>query len=101
MKGGVIIARTPSVTRTIDTNLVTVLCLDLAEKEPFEQEFRLPASYEKDSAILRIVAKLLPISKQPVQVRQIVKLGPQKYSFPEYLYLQYAAKQTDTENENN
>lgn len=78
-------------TRTIDTNLVNVMCLDIPEKMPFEKELRLPAWYSTDSSILRVMKELLPLSQKPVSVISVEKLGKQNYTFPEYLYIQYAA----------
>ena len=46
-------ARQPMVTRTIQTTVATVLCLDLEKKEPFEKIVKLPRTYKDEKHMMK------------------------------------------------
>ena len=48
-------ARQPMVTRTIKTTKCKVLCLDLANEQPFTKEFILPRTYRDEKAMMKVV----------------------------------------------
>ncbi len=52
-------ARTPQVTRTIKTTIVTVLCLDIVNGEPFNEIVTLPRTYKDEKAMLKEVEKVV------------------------------------------
>ena len=52
-------ARTPMVTRTIITTKANVLCMNIAEGEPFNKEVVLPRTYKDDKALMKQVSKLI------------------------------------------
>ena len=54
-------ARQPMVTRTIQTTHATVLCLNIAEAEPFNQTVILPRTYKDEKAMMKLVEKLINI----------------------------------------
>ena len=52
-------ARTPMITRTIQTTKAKILCLNVLEGKPFEQEVALPRVYKDDAHILAQVKKII------------------------------------------
>ena len=52
-------ARTPQVTRTIQTTKVNVLCLNIKEGSPFNQTVVLPRTYKDDNHMLKAVEKVI------------------------------------------
>lgn len=52
-------ARTPQVTRTIKTTVVDVLCLDIVNGEPFNEQVTLPRTYKDEKAMLKEVEKVI------------------------------------------
>lgn len=52
-------ARTPQVTRTIQTTKVNVMCLNIEEGNPFTQTVVLPRTYKDDKHILKAVEKVV------------------------------------------
>lgn len=62
-------ARTPQVTRTIQTTHATVLCMDIENREPCNKEVILPRTYKDENAILKAVKKVIETDTlKPVQV---------------------------------
>ena len=52
-------ARTPQVTRTIQTTKVNVLCLNIKEGNPFNQTVVLPRTYKDDKKLLKAVEEVV------------------------------------------
>lgn len=52
-------ARSPQVTRTIQTTEVNVLCLDINKGEPFNQKVVLPRTYKDEKHMLKAVEKMM------------------------------------------
>ena len=46
-------ARQPQVTRTIQTTKANVLCIDLANEQPFTQEVILPRTYKDERSMIK------------------------------------------------
>lgn len=63
-------ARTPQVTRTIQTTKVNVLCLNIEEGSPFNQTVVLPRTYKDDNHMLKAVEKV--INSESVKAVHIV-----------------------------
>lgn len=55
-------ARTPQVTRTIQTTHCTVLCMDIENGEPCNRDVVLPRTYKDDNAMLKAVKKVIETS---------------------------------------
>ena len=52
-------ARTPMVTRTIQTTKANVLCLNIVEGEPFNKVVALPRTYKDENAMLKVISKMV------------------------------------------
>lgn len=52
-------ARQPMVTRTIQTTVATVLCLDLVKKEPFEKVVKLPRTYKDEKHMMKKIEAIV------------------------------------------
>lgn len=52
-------ARTPMVTRTIQTTKANVLCLNIVEGEPFNKVVTLPRTYKDENAMLKVISKMI------------------------------------------
>ena len=52
-------ARAPMVTRTIQTTRVSVLCLNIEQGEPFNQEVVLPRTYKDEKHLLKAAEKVI------------------------------------------
>lgn len=52
-------ARTPMVTRTIQTTKANVLCLNIVEGEPFNKVVTLPRTYKDEKAMLKVISKMV------------------------------------------
>lgn len=67
-------ARTPKVTRTITTSVVSILCANIEIGELVNVEFTLPRTYKDDEAILKAVKKanhddnIKPVSVSDVKI---------------------------------
>lgn len=79
-------ARTPMVTRTITTSVVSVLCADIEMGELKNIEFTLPRTYKNEEAILKAVRKantdknIKPVSVADVKiVETLFGMSEQKF----------------------
>ena len=52
-------ARTPMVTRTIQTTKANVLCLNIVEGEPFNKVVTLPRTYKDENAMLKVISRMV------------------------------------------
>lgn len=52
-------ARVPMVTRTIKATKANVLCLNIVEGEPFNQEVILPRTYKDEKSAMKMVEKMV------------------------------------------
>lgn len=52
-------ARIPMVTRTIQTTKANVLCLNIAEGEPFNEVVTLPRTYKDEKSLMKMVEKVI------------------------------------------
>lgn len=98
-------ARTPQVTRTIQTTKVNVLCLNIKEGNPFNQTVVLPRTYKDDKAMLKGVEKV--INSDSVKAVHVVDSVVEEtlYGMTEQKFIELATvlpprKSTDNEDEN-
>ena len=62
-------ARVPQVTRTIQTTNVSVLCMDIQNREPVNIDVVLPRTYKDDETMLKAVKKIAETDTiKPVQI---------------------------------
>lgn len=62
-------ARVPQVTRTIQTTNVSVLCMDIQNREPVNIDVVLPRTYKDDETMLNAVKKIAETDTiKPVQI---------------------------------
>lgn len=52
-------AKTPMITRTIQTTEVNVLCMDIKQGEPFNTTVTLPRTYKDNTAMLKAAAAVI------------------------------------------
>lgn len=52
-------AKTPMITRTIQTTEVNVLCMDIKQGEPFNTTVALPRTYKDNAAMLKAAAAVI------------------------------------------
>ena len=52
-------ARTPMVTRTIQTTKANVLCLNIVDGEPFNKVVTIPHTYKDENAMLKVISKVV------------------------------------------
>lgn len=52
-------ARVPQVTRTIQTTVCNVLCLNLNTKEPFEKTVKLPRTYKDEKHMMKKIEAIV------------------------------------------
>lgn len=97
-------ARTPQVTRTIQTTKVNVLCLNILEGNPFNQTVVLPRTYKDDKAMLKAVEKV--INSESVKAVHVVDSVVEEtlYGMSEQKFIELATvlpprKSTDKDDE--
>lgn len=98
-------ARTPQVTRTIQTTKVNVLCLNIKEGNPFNQTVVLPRTYKDDKAMLKAVEKV--INSESVKAVHVVDSVVEEtlYGMTEQKFIELATvlpprKSTDKDGDN-
>lgn len=76
-------ARTPMITRTIQTTKANVLCLDIVKGEPFNQVVTLPRTYKDEKSLMKQVE--LAINTGTVKAIHVVdtKVEETLYGMPE------------------
>lgn len=57
-------AKTPMITRTIQTTEVDLLCLNIVEGEPFNTTVTIPRTYKDEAAMLKAASKLVDNDEQ-------------------------------------
>lgn len=76
-------ARTPMITRTIQTTKANVLCLNIVEGEPFNQVVTLPRTYKDEKSLMKQVE--LAINTDSVKAVHVVDAMVEEtlYGMPE------------------
>ena len=83
-------ARQPMVTRTIQTTIATVLCLDLEKKEPFEKEIKLPRTYKDERHMMKKIEPIVNSGK--VKAVHVIKTRTEEtlYGMSEQKFIENA-----------
>ena len=83
-------ARVPQVTRTIQTTVVTIFCVNIEDKSTFEQTITLPRTYKDESKMMKMIEKIL--EGEPVKVVSIsgYEVKETLYGMTEAEFIKYA-----------
>lgn len=83
-------ARTPMVTRTIQTTKANVLCLNIVEGEPFNKVVTLPRTYKDENAMLKVISKM--VDNDEVKAVHVVDSYVEEtlYGMPEQRFIELA-----------
>lgn len=83
-------ARQPMVTRTIQTTIATVLCLDLEKKEPFEKEIKLPRTYKDERHMMKKIEPI--VNSDKVKAVHVIKTRTEEtlYGMSEQKFIENA-----------
>lgn len=85
-------ARTPMITRTITTTNVNVLCLNIVDGEPFNQDVTLPRTFKDEKKLFKAVESV--INNDTVKAVHIVHTETQEtlYGMSEQKFIETAEK---------
>ena len=83
-------ARVPQVTRTIQTTVVTIFCVNIEDKSTFEQTITLPRTYKDESKMMKMIEKIL--DGEPVKAVSIsgYEVKETLYGMTEAEFIKYA-----------
>ncbi len=83
-------ARKPMVTRTVQTTLATVLCLNTETAEPFNQTVTLSGTLKDNKAVMKAVKSL--IENDTISVAKVVdvEIEEKLYGMPEQDFINAA-----------
>ena len=83
-------ARVPQVTRTIQTTVVTIFCVNIEDKSTFEQTITLPRTYKDESKMMKKIEKIL--EGEPVKAVSIsgYEVKETLYGMTEAEFIKYA-----------
>lgn len=83
-------ARKPMVTRTVQTTLATVLCLNTETAEPFNQTVTLSGTFKDNKAVMKAVKAL--IENDAISVAKVVDIEIEEklYGMPEQDFINAA-----------
>ena len=83
-------ARVPQVTRTIQTTVVTIFCVNIEDKSTFEQTITLPRTYKDESKMMKMIEKIL--EGEPVKAVSISRYEVKEtlYGMTESEFIKYA-----------
>lgn len=83
-------ARVPQVTRTIQTTVVTIFCVNIEDKSTFEQTITLPRTYKDESKMMKMIEKIL--DGEPVKAVSITgyEVKETLYGMTEAEFIKYA-----------
>ena len=83
-------ARVPQVTRTIQTTVVTIFCVNIEDKSTFEQTITLPRTYKDESKMMKMIEKIL--KGEPVKAVSIsgYEVKETLYGMTEAEFIKYA-----------
>lgn len=85
-------ARQPMVTRTIVSTKLTVLCMDLVNRQPIEKEIVLPRTYKDDITIMKVLAKQYDSDELKVTAILSKEVNKDIYGMTEQKFLEVAEK---------
>lgn len=83
-------ARKPMVTRTVQTTLATVLCLNTETAEPFNQTVTLSGTFKDNKAVMKAVKALIENDTVSVAKAVDVEIEEKLYGMPEQDFINAA-----------
>lgn len=83
-------ARKPQITRTIKATKCSVLCMDLVEREAFNEVLTVPAVYKDEKKLMREVAKLIDNEERKAVSIAATEIVEQLYTMPLDFYMEHA-----------
>lgn len=83
-------ARTPMVTRTMQTTKVSVLCLDIEQGEPFNEVVTLPRTYKSEKDMMKAVSKIIDTDTVKAVHIAASKVEETLYGMSEQEFISYA-----------
>lgn len=83
-------ARVPMVTRTFETTVVNLLCVNTEDRSTFEQSITLPRTYKDDAKMMKAVEKVL--EGEPIKAVSILgsEVKETLYGMTEAEFIQHA-----------
>lgn len=83
-------ARQPQVTRTIQTTVANVLCIDLVNEQPFTQIVKLPRTYKDERSMMKKLKPMLETETVKVVHVQNFTVESTLYGMTEEEFIQKA-----------
>lgn len=83
-------ARTPMVTRTIQTTKVNALCLDIVEQKPFEREYILSGTYKDNKHLMKALETVANDDTHKVVHVKSTEIVETLYGMTEQEFISYA-----------
>ena len=83
-------ARTPMVTRTIQTTKVNALCLDIVEQKPFEKEYILSGTYKDNKHLMKALETVANDDTHKVVHVKSTEIVETLYGMTEQEFISYA-----------
>ena len=83
-------ARTPMVTRTIQTTMVNALCLDIVEQKPFEKEYILSGTYKDNKHLMKALETVANDDTHKVVHVKSAEIVETLYGMTEQEFISYA-----------
>ena len=83
-------ARVPQITRTIQTTVATVLCLDLSSKQPIEKVVKLPRTYRDEKHMMKKIEAM--VNSDSIKAVHVIKAEVEEtlYGMSEDKFIQEA-----------
>lgn len=84
-------ARVPQVTRTIQTTVVTIFCVNTEDRSTFEQNITLPRTYKDEAKMMKAIENVL--AGEPIKAVSITgyEVKETLYGMTEAEFIKYAS----------
>lgn len=83
-------ARVPMITRTIQTTVCDVLCLNLETAEPFNKQVTLPRNYKDEKSMLKMAKSVLDTDTEKVVHIVNSHVEETRYGMSEQEFIEHA-----------
>ena len=83
-------ARVPMITRTIQTTVCDVLCLNVETAEPFNKQVTLPRTYKDENSMLKMVKSVLDTDNEKVVHVVNSHVEETRYGMTEQEFIEHA-----------
>ena len=83
-------ARVPMITRTIQTTLCDVLCLNVETAEPFNKQVTLPRTYKDENSMLKMAKSVLDTDNEKVVHIVNSHVEETRYGMTEQEFIEHA-----------